>query len=322
MKLGKNALLILCFSIIIISSLLLTVVSRTAEPFENIPVNIGNYISLYFYKLGLCILQKKDFHYDDINEDYIKRTDKKNTSFIKHLPHSIQYDHDDVYNYFLKNGVTYDNMKDRVSTSAWFIADDTMMHFWIGLKQVVHDILDNAFTKSNLVIRVDSPIIHFRCADTPYERNPQYHFPKYSFYKNALKTIADRNGETYKKVLVYSCSSHMSNEKMVKGCSEYADKLCNYLESVGYNAKPECNSNIEDFAKMFYAPGVISIGSSYSFISGFFGNGVFLSTEHIEEKEGVPGCTICNEWTLKGKVKHSQVDDYYDVNAVDKILLT
>jgi len=292
------------------------------EGYENIHINIGNYLSLYFYNIGICILQKKDFKYEEIKDSYIKHVDKKRTNFIKHLPSYIKYDSDEANEYYYQNGVTYENMKSRDPTAAWFVADDTMMHFWLGMKKIVNYTLNDAFIKSNLVLKVNSPIIHFRCADTPYERNPQYHFPKYSFYKNALNVIENRNKTKYKTVLIYSCSSHLSNNEMVKSCSEYTNKLCEYLESINYEPKPECNSNLEDFAKMFYAPAVISIGSSYSFISGFFGNGVFLSTEHIEEHERSPGCAICSEWTLKGKVKHSQIKDYYNVKEVDKILFT
>jgi len=306
--------IILLILVILISCFL----SSSQEAFENINVDIGNYLCWYFYDIGLCILQKKNFNYDeDMN---FMRNEKKYTDFIKFLPDQIIYNHDDIYNYYAEHDVTYEKLKDILPISSWFIRDDHFMHFWIGLKPLIHSILDNAFIQSNLVSTIDRPIIHFRCADTPFIKHSQYHFPKYEYYKNALSIIEQRTQQKYNSVYVFSCNTHLSDANMQKSCEEYTNLLCKYLESIGYTSIVRCGTNVEDISDLFYGPGVISTGSSFSFMSGFFGKGVFLSTEHIQEHENTRGCTIATDWMLPGRIKHSNVADYHNINEVENLL--
>jgi len=259
----------------------------------------------------LCILEKKDFR------NHIE----PNINFIKYLPAYIPYNHGEIRNQLVKKGVTVNDIRRRASFSLWFIYDDKVMNFWICLKELIHNILDDALRRSNLYQEVKDPVIHFRCADTPFVKNVQYHFVKYEFYKNALEKIYKKYPNKEKKVIVLSCNTHRSNEKMKNSCIKYTDFLNDYLKKNKYNPDVKCGSNIMDFATMFYAPGVISIGSSYSFFAGFFGNGMFITTEHVEEKFEKRGCTICNDWMLTGKIKHKDIPDYYDYETVNKMLL-
>ena len=93
------------------------------------------------------------------------------------------------------------------------------------------------------------------------------------------------------------------------------------MTSIGYEVDVQCNSLIEDFAKLFYALAVVSSVSSFSFMSGFFSKGIFISSEHNHEDNIKETCTICDEWMLKGyQVKHKFIDDYYNTSAVIKTL--
>ena len=59
----------------------------------------------------------------------------------------------------------------------------------------------------------------------------------------------------------------------------------------------------------------------FSFMSGFFGKGLFYSGGHIEEKDKKAGCTMCNKWLInKYEIKHSMVDDYHDTDKVIQLL--
>ena len=71
---------------------------------------------------------------------------------------------------------------------------------------------------------------------------------------------------------------------------------------------------------LFYAPAVISTGGSYSFMSGFFGNGIFLSTEHRDTKN-TNRCNGCDNYMLSGyNIDHDKVTDYLEINKVLKLL--
>jgi len=103
--------------------------------------------------------------------------------------------------------------------------------------------------------------------------------------------------------------------------SIYIGSLIKYLENLGYSVTTESKSNIEDFADMFYADAVISGVSSFAFMSAFFGNGVYYSSEHIEEGESTTQCTMCESWTLPStKLRHRDVADYHDTENVISLL--
>lgn len=165
------------------------------------------------------------------------------------------------------------------------------------------------------------PVIHFRCADTPFIRHPRYHFQKYEFYKTALNKIKNDKNISYDKVILLSCTSHNSNDKNKTCCNTYSNSLSSYLKYINYNSIIECKTYVEDFATLFYAPAVISIGSSYSFMSGFFGNGIFISGGHLEEIDDTHKCTSCDDWLLTNyDIKHKNIDDYYDTyNVIAKL---
>lgn len=120
-----------------------------------------------------------------------------------------------------------------------------------------------------------------------------------------------------------SCSFHRSDDNNKHACETYTNSLSDYLKSINYEPFIECNKNIEDFATLFYAPAVISIGSSFSFMSGFFGKGKFYSGGHIDENDKKSNCTLCNKWLITDyDVKHSSINDYYDTKKVISILQT
>lgn len=120
-------------------------------------------------------------------------------------------------------------------------------------------------------------------------------------------------------MIIKSNSTHQSKNEEQKACYEYTNKLKEYLESIGYNCIIESKTNIEDFVDMFYAPLVISPGSSFSFMSGFFGNGKFISTEHCKEDDT---CNNNDTIFITGyNIQHKQIDSYYDVDNVYSYLI-
>ena len=285
----------------------------------NINIDIGNYLCNYFCNLGLSIIEKKAFTFK-----------LDNVNFIKNLPSFIKYD-DKMYNKmynkihtnFKLRGITLNIMKDIVqhqSNILWFMSNNINYNFWICMKDLIHKILDEALIKSNLKKQIDYPVIHFRCADTPFARHSKYHFQKYKFYKEILNKINIDTNINYNKVILLSCSFHRSDNNIKKACDIYTNSLSDYLKSINYSSQIECKSNIEDFATLFYAPVVISISSSFSFMSGFFGKGIFYSAG-LQESDKKTNCTLCNKFLInKYDVKHSSIDDYYDTKKVISIL--
>lgn len=287
---------------------------KRKESIENIHIHIGNYLSVYFFRMGISILKQEDFYFE-----------LDDTNFIKYLPKNITYndneDFKNLYNCFNEKGITYENMKNTLYYAEWYIRNNNQMQFWMCMKPLINKLLDNAFIETGLTERVDCPIIHFRCSDVPFQRHPSYHIDRYEFYKKALERINEKLDIQYKKVKILYNNYHLSDDKKRIMCDVYCNQLKNYLNKIGYEVEIYSNSDIDDFSNLFYAPAVISGVSSYSFMSGFFGNGIFITSEHLEEQEAKLDCNLCDEWMFKGyQIKHNTVHDYFDITELIPLL--
>ena len=284
------------------------------EKFNNINVNIGNYLVLYFYQMGKTFLSGNDFYYV-----------KKNVEFIKNLPSYVPLNIK-IYEELIENKFTVAELvaeeKEIITVAMWTIINKRREKFWLIMKPLINEILEFALTSSNLKKKVEYPVIHFRCSDTPFIKNGYYFFQKYKFFTDALSEIKKKNEIDYKKVILLSCNFHKSNDKNSDSCNIYAESLKEYLEKNGYETIVQCETNIEDFATIFYAPAIISTCSSFSFIAGFFSNGIFISEGHYNcNDDNSKKCIDCGDWLKYGySVPHKDIKDYYDTYNVIEIL--
>jgi len=307
---------IIILSIILLINILILLLIKIKikdEDFDNINLDIGNELCYYFTTLGLSILQKKDFNYILGNLGY----NMKEYFFFETLPSFIKYEYDNIYNCFVSNNITYEYIESLHIPGTWGINDNRLYFFWSCMKPVVQKILNETFEICGLKKEVYNPIIHFRCADTPFNKFNGYNFQYYSFFKEALEKISMKTNNKYNFIDIISCSFHKSDEKIQNSCKIYSKSLQNYLKEIGYESNIICNSNIDDFSMLFYAPAVISTSSSFSFMSGFFGNGIFISTEFIKDEK----CSSCKDFTLYGyNLMHDLVDDYNNNDNVISLL--
>jgi hypothetical protein len=279
---------------------------------NNIPLNIGNYLVIYFHLMGKSFLNGKDFYYKP-----------KDIDFIRDLPSYIPYNKE-IYNKLVINNYTIDEIKSEekkiILVAMWTIINKRREDYWLILKPQIKEILDTTLRKNNLFKKVDSPVIHFRCSDTPFIRNGYYFFQKYKFFKDSLEDIKKKLNVEYNKVILLSCNFHKSTDKNSTACNIYAESLKTYLEDLGYIVDVKCSSNLDDFATMFYAPAVISTCSSFSFMAGFFSNGIFISEGHFESGNE-RRCNDCGEWLKSGySIEHHNIEDYYNTENVIKLL--
>ncbi len=280
------------------------------EGLENMSTNIGNYLSSYFRSLMISIVNKVDFVYDDSNED-----------FINYLPKKIEYNYDEIREQLLQNNIDNDYFENIETdpNGCWNMKDAKTEKMWHIMKPLIQNIMDDAFLKSNQVKIVDYPVIHFRCADVPFVKHRDYHFQKYKFYKDALDYISYKTNKKYDSVIILYSNTHLSSNTDKEKCDIYANALMEYLKTIGYKSIIQSKSSLDDFATRYYAKAVISPGSSYSFMSGFFGKGVFVSGGH--QSEGEAEISGVGEWLFKGyNVMHNEINNYYETDDVIKIL--
>jgi len=285
--------------------------TEKTEMFLDPTFQIGNYLSCYFHDMALAFSQGKNF------ETTSPSTDSK--SFAKYLPTKVPLDRA-VQASFLNAGITHKKLMDELNQiggcySAWDVLTKDRETLWTIMKPVANGILKEALKKAKLDRTIDAPVIHYRCSDVPMERNPYYHFQKYEYFKKALSTIKQKLGTMTNKVYICYCNTHIASENNQRVCDEYSKNLVSYLQSLGYTVMTKCDKIDEDFATLFYAPAVIGTGGSFSFMAGFFSDGLFYSSMYDETKDRE--LKDSNGWLLNGyTLKHSEVSDYYDTKTV------
>ena len=302
------------------------------ENFENSDnyqnFNIGNILSEYFYEMGIAFLNNKDYDANFTMNKYHKG--KQYTyDFIKEFPIFVEC-RKDINENMLKAGLTPENVNESfnkiseeyhkyIGSSAWLTIDKTHETFWLCMKPVVNEYYKKIFDKMGISKKIDCPIIHYRCSDVPFVKHSHYGFQKYSFFKDSLDQIQQKLGKKYGDVVIFYCNSHYSSNQNKDACNIYDDSLTNYIKDLGYNVKNQCGNAIDDFAAMFFAPAVISTCSSFSFMSGFFSDGIFISEGHYEDSNSY--CNNCGDWLKHGyTISHSDVNDYNNTETVIPLL--
>jgi hypothetical protein len=268
------------------------------ENFENVSINIGNILCVYYYKYFISLLKKEHFYYEN------------NDSFINLFPKFIQFDQE-ISNLLDEKKITYEKYKNYDDVSFW--GSETKE------KQIIHDIMKpymnkimtSVFEDNKLKKEVKYPIIHFRCADTPFIKQRHYYLQKYKYFKDVLESVPK-----FDKIIILSCNTHLSSKKNEESCGEYTHLLKDQLKE--YNPEIECGTNVDDFISMFYAPVVISTQSSFSFMAGFFGNGTYIQPNFMDENKE---CNDCESKWRGYSISHEMVDDYHQIKEVYKLLI-
>jgi hypothetical protein len=270
------------------------------------PNQYGNIIVLYFYNYALSISRKKDF-INNIN----------NHEFIKYFPTNIPFN-EILYNKFIENNITTHKLYNLNPLLFWYCDKDWVYNLLKILRSTIHNILNEVLQKKNLNKNVKYPIIHFRCADVPFIKHPNYYLQKYSFFKKALEKY---NFDNNKTVIIMYYPYHSSEKDNVIAANKYLNNLIKYISNLGYNCITQTKTPLEDFSDLFNAPFVISTGGSFSFMSGFFGKGKFISTEHRDE-DITNKLTINNDTFLRNyNIPHKVIKSYYDVDDVENYRL-
>lgn len=292
----------ICYIIILLCVVVIFILIKKSrnsrkEGFENIDVNIGNVLSIYYYEYFISLLKKEHFYY------------KTDISFIKLFPDFIPFNQE-LSDKLENKSITYERYKNYGNDGFWTSETPEKQIIHGIMKPYMNKIMNNVFTDNKLEKEVKYPIIHFRCADTPFRKHRHYYLQKYKYFKDALQSIPK-----FDRIIILSCTKHLSSEQNENSCNEYATMLENELAK--YNPKIQCGTNVDDFISMFYAPVVISTQSSFSFMAGFFGNSTYIQPNFMEDDKECEDCF--NDW--RGyNVPHQMVSDYHEVEKVYNIL--
>lgn len=270
------------------------------------PIDLGNVLSMYYYKLVYSIVKNEDFVFDINNtcNDFFNQLPKfipsSKYEYLRDKLLELNFSEDLLNNFIL------------AGYAMWAINSEIKNKTLIIMKPVIQELFDNAFEAIGKVKVINNPVIHFRCADTPFVRNNEYSFQHYCFFKNAILDAKNKLNREFDSITILYYNKHRSSSDEINACNIYVNSLKEYLENNGYKITIQSENQVDDFATIYYAPISISTSSSYSFMAGYFGKGIFISPENGNKK-----CSECGEWMYKGyNLLNDDVPDYMDTSNV------
>ena len=117
-----------------------------------------------------------------------------------------------------------------------------------------------------------------------------------------------------KKCVLLACNKWLAGDADARLCGRHSRYLAQYVREAGIEVEERCGTVESDFALMLHAPAVVSAGSSYSFMGGYFGEGRFVSAGHVHETRRK---RVWAPWLKSEKtVFHSEIADYSNFEAV------
>ena len=285
---------------------------------------MGNHLVFYYHALVSAIIDERNFF--DEQRDF-----QTGDVFLRELPGSFSYSRELIaYHKILEQqGWTMSQFQHAVpmGVAFWETTERRIEKIHETMRPLMHHILSNALEQAGLYVSIDRPVIHFRCADTPFIRHPSYNLQKLCFFTQALQDAERALGTNITRfidVTLLSSVKHSSQNDLEQpdldhnACVDYMGYVVLELQEAGYKVEIINNGSVlEDFARLFYAPVVISTSSSFSFFACYFGDGWCATATHGRTQQGVEFCEGCSDRMYLGvNLNHADVVDYHDTRTV------
>ncbi len=170
--------------------------------------NIGNILCYYFTNIGRSFKNNNNFYK---NYYLILKTEE----IYNYLPLTIKLDKNlSQQLQILPFDLFKEKNKDK-NVELWECLTPDIEKFWFIMKPTIYTIIDNMLSsyiqinknpKDNIKnIKLENlPIIHYRCADVPFNRHFSYHLQRFSFFLDSIKKLENK-GIDCSVVKILSC---------------------------------------------------------------------------------------------------------------------
>ena len=164
-------------------------------------------------------------------------------------------------------------------------------------------------------------IIHFRCADVPFNRHNSYEFAKYRFYTDIIQ--AELAAGTAQRVVIIYNNQHLSNPTFRQWGNAYVEALrVHIVEVCQTEVCVESGTILEDFQRFRCAQVLISGASSMSFMAAMVNHHKAHIMESAPRYLNALSTTYPEHVTEHPRdvLSHELVADYGDINTVCSLL--
>ena len=172
----------------------------------------------------------------------------------------------------------------------------------------------------------DTICIHFRCADTPFNRMASYELVSSKFYKDAIKIALSKH--KFNKIIILLCSTHkgdthnifykkISEKKSLLNqqyCRNYINEYIDNLKNYNIPIEIKCSNINTDFYYLKNSGCSIIISGSFALYGAYASKKLLIMSESLKNNNHRENIILINKYTIN----HDKIKDYYDINEMKK----
>lgn len=169
--------------------------------------------------------------------------------------------------------------------------------------------------------------IHFRCSDIPFNRLLDYNIFDCEWYKRALDlAFAMKQRKHFTKIYIVSCNFHrdpkgglfsVQDSKMDRNkrqCTYFIQRYASFIQNItDLPVEIKCSSIQQDLYNLHTCGCLICTTGSFAYYAGITSNNLMIVSDVHGRGYKRPGMYVI----YGGKIKHMNVQDYYNKNEMD-----
>ena len=209
--------------------------SPPSEKTINLP-GFGNVLAEYFGTIAWYFVHGRDAY---IKINYVYTDIDPGTEpygSIRRLPQFIPYDTEIAQQLLLIPDINNKVSDDFLRISDWSYNRGILRSMTPLIRKMRHYLDDGSICKSFINIKPPDVVIHFRCADAPRNRHPEYLFQRFKWYKFALEQASIRINKSYDdlSIIILSCTDFnlVDNDKDKIRDREKQNILCSSIVNI------------------------------------------------------------------------------------------
>lgn len=188
------------------------------------------------------------------------------------------------------------------------------------IQSIVQRLADKSLISPDPEVMARTIVIHLRCSDVPFVRNPDYVLYKCAAYVKAVQ-LAMQHRKFDRIVLIYATSHKVSNSQNKVVCDKVASSIQEEIKTaLEHETSIHCeiapSGTMYDDIKLMYSAGcLIGFTGSFVFYIGIGKPYLFVS-KYQPLRQGMLHVSVTDE-----RIDHSEVQNYHDVSEVHQKLV-
>ncbi len=268
--------------------------------------NCGNQLIWYATGMYEAFIRERDF------QSMAMVTNNGHKSYVSHMHMSVPFVASGFREHLAKGE---SEMLPYCSLHYW-----ASPSIWAALRTPLAREVERALPPAESIAH-GAGVIHFRCSDAPFDRNPDYGLTPYRWWRQALRLMPSDLRTCY----FLFCFVHFADETNGEAAQSYAADLLAFLraERPHVHFVQRCGPSVEaDMQLLRHARFMVSAGSTFSFTAAMTGRQERAVIMRSRKAPVEPDPATYGVWPKhvvelqRDMLLHADVPDYLDVGTV------